>query len=124
MKCLQHNYSIGQCKKDNQKEWNKRDLKVCQKGAIMTLHNKKIKINIENYQNKRHLLSQPFIDFLDDSEDKVFIAKRDKKYPSGDFYTLKESEIDWLFHESDLIKVEKSNTFLGNNKRRKRNLSL
>ena len=72
----------------------------------MSLHNKKVKIIPESYTERRDVYSSKFLQFIEENQDKIFTAKKDKKYENGEFYTLKESEINWCFHQNNLRKVK------------------
>lgn len=72
----------------------------------MNLTNKKVKIIIENFTEKRRKdLSQKFIDFIENNQHKIFTVKQEKKYIGTELYTFKEDDT-WLFHVSDLRRVK------------------
>ena len=71
----------------------------------MKLTNKNVKIKVDNFLKNKEKLSPKFINFIESSRDKIFIAKQEKKYKGSDIYVLKDNDI-WLFHEVDLEVVK------------------
>jgi len=67
----------------------------------MSLHNKKVKIKVDNFLEHRDMFSPMFMNFVEDNKDKIFIAKQEKKYKGSDVYTFKEDN-RWLFYMADL----------------------
>jgi hypothetical protein len=62
----------------------------------MNLTNKKVKIIIEKFTDRKNELSQKFINFVENNQYKIFTCKQDKKYKGTDLYTFKENDT-WLF---------------------------
>jgi len=62
----------------------------------------KVKINVDNYANKRDIYTTKFLKFIDENRGAIFTIKRYKVNTS--FWTLEEEPI-WIIHEDNLIIV-------------------
>jgi len=61
----------------------------------MSLVNRKAKIKVDEYD--RSELSPFFIQFLENSRDKIFTVGQEPKYDGTDLYILQEDP-RWIFH--------------------------
>jgi hypothetical protein len=65
----------------------------------------KVKINVDNYANKKDIYTTKFLKFIDENRDTVFTIKR---YKSNTSFWVLEEEPMWIIHEDNLIIVDKN----------------
>lgn len=65
----------------------------------------KVKINVDNYANKKDIYTTKFLKFIDKNRDTIFTIKRYKVNTS--FWVLEEDPM-WIIHEDNLIIVDKN----------------
>ena len=65
----------------------------------------KVKINVDNYANKKDIYTTKSLKFIDENRDTVFTIKR---YKSNTSFWVLEEEPMWIIHEDNLIIVDKN----------------
>jgi hypothetical protein len=64
----------------------------------------KVKINVDNYANKKDIYTTKFLKFIDENRDTVFTVKR---YKTNSSFWVLEEEPMWIIHEDNLIIIDK-----------------